>query len=285
MRVMLGTDGSPDAVLATDWLAHFPLPRESTIRIVSVVPALPSGVQPLREQHESLSAYARQVAEEAQAKLGPRSVDVRVLEGHVRVQLLEAAQAWEADVIVLGARGLSGLERALLGSVSLGVAREARCAVMIVKGTAKSVQRIVVGLDGSEDAGTALTFLTQLPLPAETDVVLVGVAEKIYFPRSAPGLVAERLRASVAQIEEEDKLRKQQVLLEAERLLKGKTRVQVKSLVGNPADEIVSTAATTRAQLVVLGNRGLGGVQRVLLGSVSERVLLQAECTVLIVKQ
>lgn len=285
MRVMLGTDGSPDAVLATEWLAHFPLPPQTTIRIVSIVPRLPSAVQPFPEQHEALHAYARQVAEEAQARLAPRSVDVRVLEGHVRAQVLEAAHDWGADLIILGARGLSGLERALLGSVSLGVAREARCAVMIVKGTAKTAQRIVVGLDGSEDSHNALTFLTTLPLPAETDVVLVGVAEKIYFPRTTPGLVAESLRASVAQMEEEDKLRRQQALAEAERMLKGKTRVQVKSVVGNPADEIVSTAATTRAQLVVLGNRGLAGVQRLLLGSVSERVLLQAECTVLIVKQ
>lgn len=285
MRVMLGTDGSPDAVLAADWLARFPLPPDALIRVVSVIPRLPSRVQPFADHDQTLQTHARQVAEEAHAKLGPRAVEVRVLEGQVRDQLLDAAADWGADLVVLGARGLSGLERALLGSVSLGIAREARCAVMIVKGAAKTLQRVVVGLDGSDESLAAIGFLAALPLPAETEVVLVGVAEKIHFPRSAPGLVAESLRASIAQLEEEDKARKHQALVEAERMLKGKARVQLKSVVGNPPDEIVNAAATTRAQLVVLGNRGLGGVQRVMLGSVSEHVLLHADCPVLIAKR
>jgi len=284
MRVLLGTDGSPDAVLATEWLAAFPVPPESSIRVVSVVPRLPSGAQSIMPHREALQAHARQVADSATRTLAPKSVEAHVVTGDVRAALLQAAEDWRAELIVLGARGLGGLERVLLGSVSLGIARDAPCAVMIVKGTARRLQRAVVGLDGSDSSRAALRFFAGLPLVPDTEVLLVGVAEKIYFPRSAPALIAEPLLATIAQIEAEEKARKQECLVEAERLLKGTTRVQLESVVGEPADEILRAAATSRAQLIVLGSRGLGGVQRVMLGSVSERVLLQAECAVLIVK-
>jgi nucleotide-binding universal stress UspA family protein len=282
MRVLVGTDGSPDAVRAADWLARFPVPAESQILVVSVLPHLGSRAA----EHESaIRAQASQVLEDARLKLAPRAVDVRLMEGSVRERLLQAAEDWKADLIALGARGLCGLERALLGSVSLSVAREARCAVMIVKGAAKALQRVVVGLDGSEHSRHALSFMASLPLAADTELVLVGVAEKTHLPRSAPSLVADQLRAFVAEVDEEERTRKQQILVDAEKTLNRRERVQLRSVVGNPPDEIVAVAKTTGAQLIVLGNRGMRRLQRLVLGSVSESVLLQSECTVMITKR
>ena len=279
MRVLLGTDGSPDAVRAADWLARFPLPAESQILVVSVLPHLGSRAA---EHENAMHAQARQVVEDARLKLAPGAVDVRLMEGGVRERLLQAAEEWKADLIVLGARGLGGVERALLGSVSLSVARDARCAVMIVKGAAKALQRVVVGLDGSEHSRHALSFMASLPLAADTELLLVGVAETTHLPRSAPTLVADQLRAFIAEIDEEEKTRKQQILVDAENTINRRGRVQLRSVVGNPPDEIVAVAKATGAQLIVLGSRGLGRLQRLVLGSVSESVLLQSECTVMI---
>jgi nucleotide-binding universal stress UspA family protein len=281
MRVLLGTDGSPDAVRAADWLARFPLPEESQILVVSVLPHLGSRAA---EHVHAIHAQARQVLEDARLKLAPRAVDVRLMEGGVREGLLQTAEEWKADLIVLGARGLSGVERALLGSVSLSVAREARCAVMVVKGAATALQRVVIALDGSEHSRHGLSFITSLPLAAETELLLVGVAEKTHFPRSAPSLVADELRAVIAEVDEEEKTRKQQILVDAENAIVPRGRVQIRSVVGNPPDEIVAVANTTSAQLIVLGSRGLGRLQRLVLGSVSERVLLQSERTVMITR-
>ena len=61
--------------------------------------------------------------------------------------------------------------------------------------------------------------------------------------------------------------------------------MRLESVVGNPPDEIVAVAKTTGAQLIVLGSRGIGRLQRLVLGSVSESVLLQSECTVMITKR
>jgi nucleotide-binding universal stress UspA family protein len=282
MRVLVGTDGSPDAVRAADWLARFPLSAESQILVVSVLPHLGSRAA---EHENAMHVQARQVLEDARLKLAPRVVDVRLIEGSVRERLLQTAEEWKADLIVLGARGLSGVERALLGSVSLSIAREAHCAVMIVKGAAQALQRVVVGLDGSEHSRHALSFTTSLPLEADTELLLVGVAEKTHLPRSAPSLVADQLRAFAAEVDEEEKTRKHQILVDAEKAINRKGRVQLRSVVGNPPDEIVAAAKTTGAQLVVLGSRGIGRLQRLVLGSVSESVLLQSECTVMITKR
>jgi nucleotide-binding universal stress UspA family protein len=232
-----------------------------------------------------MHAQARQVVEDARLTLAPRAVDVRLMEGAVRERLLQTAEEWKADLIVLGARGLSGVERAVLGSVSLGVARESHCAVVIVKGPAKALQRVVVGLDGSEQSRHALSFITSLPLAADTELLLVGVAEKTHLPRSAPGVVAHQLRAFVAEVDEEEKARKQQILVDAEKTINRRGPVQLRSVVGNPPDEIVAVAKATGAQLIVLGSRGIGRLQRLMLGSVSESVLLQSECTVMITKR
>jgi nucleotide-binding universal stress UspA family protein len=279
--VLLGTDGSPDAIRAADWLARFPVPAESQILVVSVLPHLGSRAA---EHENAMHAQGRQVVEDARLKLAPRAVDVRLMEGGVRERLLQTAEEWKADLIVLGARGLSGVERALLGSVSLSVAREARCAVMVVKGAAKALQRVVVALDGSEHSRHALSFMASLPLAADTELLLVGVAEKTYLPRSAPSLVADQLRAFIAEVDEEEKTRKHQILVDAEKAINRSGHVQLRSVVGNPPDEIVAVAKTTGAQLIVLGSRGVGRLQRLVLGSVSESVLLQSDCTVVITK-
>jgi nucleotide-binding universal stress UspA family protein len=281
MRVLLGTDGSPDALRAADWLAGFPLPAESQVLVVSVLPHMGSRAA---EHKNAMHTQARQVLEDARLTLAPRAVDGQLTEGGVRERLLQTAEEWNADLIVLGARGLSGVERALLGSVSLGVAREASCAVMIVKDAAKPLQRVVVGLDGSEHSRHALNFITSLPLTADTELVLVGVAEKTHLPRSAPRLVTDQLRAFIAEVDEEEKTRKQQILVDAEHTINRRGRVQLRTVVGNPPDEIVAVAKTTGAQLIALGSRGLGRLQRLVLGSVSEGVLLQTECTVIITK-
>jgi nucleotide-binding universal stress UspA family protein len=112
------------------------------------------------------------------------------------------------------------------------------------------------------------------------------------FVRSAvstePGevhLVADQLRAFIAEVDENEKTRTQQILVDAERTITRTGRVQVRSVVGNPRDEIVAVAKATGAQLIVLGSRGLGRLQRLVLGSVSEGVLLQSECTVMITRR
>ncbi len=288
MRVLLATDGSKDARAATRYLKEFPLPGNATIRVMTVV-TLPSSsldAPPVAAFNESLLAEGRRVVEEARALLGPRaSVDERVVQGGPKDEIARAAEAWPADLVVVGARGLGGVKGFLLGSVSETVARHVHCPVLVAKGRPRALSSVLVATDGSDGANEAVRFLLSLPLAKTVRVRLLSVVEPAPYPASAPGMIRAQLRAMITQLERERRANVEKVLDRAAQELKTKlTRVTRSMPTGHPARALVAAAASFDADLVVVGARGLGGIKRLLLGSVSERVLREARCSVLIVK-
>jgi nucleotide-binding universal stress UspA family protein len=141
----------------------------------------------------------------------------------------------------------------------------------------------VVALDGSENALNALRLFARWPKLADLTVRLVGVVEPLPFPRTAPKMIQARLQAAVAAAEAERRDVLQQAFAMARPLLPaGKITETLTS--GDPASEVLRIADENDVDLIVLGARGLGVVQRLLLGSVSEAVLHDAQCAVLIAK-
>lgn len=286
MRVLLATDGSPDAGAAAEWLAHFPLPEDARALAVSVafLPPSPITFPQLRELQAAVLAEAAAACESARAPLARRFkvVDTRVDEGEARERLLRVAEEWGPDLLAVGSRGLGGVARALLGSVSLALARHAACPVLVTRGEPRAIRRILVGVDGSPDAARALAFLGRLPLEPEAEVTLLAVAERVWIPTTVPGFVAETLRGAGAELDRRRGEELDGLLQRARGALGGGIRVTTLTTVGDPAHEIMALAEG--ADLVVVGSRGLGSVRRLVLGTVSERVLHGAPCPVLVVK-
>ena len=263
MRILLAIDGSKDAETATAFLKQLPLPPSTALRIMVVVtlPTFPLDVPPVREFKRSALEDVQRVIDDARASLAPRGfgIETDVAVGDAKEEIVRAAEEWEADLVVLGARGLGRIKRFLLGSVSLAVARHARCPVLVVKGRPRKLGSVLVAMDGSEDSFQAVRFLLSLPLPRPTKVSAVFTE-----PQAESGnKVLERAATQL-----DDKV----------------TRVTRSTATGNPADEIVATAAAHDTDLVLVGARGHGGMARLLLGSVSEKVLRDARGPVLIVK-
>src|SRR5215470_10406720 len=127
MRILLATDGSKDARVATAYLKELRLPAATTVRIIVAVtlPGFALDEPPMRELKRSVFEQARGLADEARAALAPcdLAVETDVVVGDPRAEILRAADEWRADLIVLGARGLGRIKRWLLGSVSLAVTR------------------------------------------------------------------------------------------------------------------------------------------------------------------
>lgn len=288
MRVLLATDGSKDARAAAEYLRDFPLPGDATIRVMTVVTLPPSAldVPPVAAFNESLLAEGRRVVEEARTLLGPRAaVEERVVQGNPKEEIVRAAEEWPADLVVVGGRGLGGVKGFLLGSVSQTVARHVHCPVLVVKGRARPLASVLIATDGSDGANEAIRFLLSLPLVRNTKVRLLSAVESTPYPASAPKMIRAQLKGMIAQLERERRAEVEKVLDRAARELKAKvTRLTRSMPTGHPAREIVAAAASFDADLVVVGARGLGGMKRLLLGSVSERVLHHARCPVLIVK-
>jgi nucleotide-binding universal stress UspA family protein len=259
MRVLFATDGSAGADAAAIWLSSFPLPADARALVLAVaqLPPSPLDIPPVREFHRALIDEARCVAGRSTAMLRERfaAIELRVVPGDPRHVIVDVAADWDADLIVLGARGLGAMGTALLGSVSLAVARHAPCPVLVVRPTVRPLHSVVVGFDGSPAAGRAARFVAGLPLPTEVSVRLISVVEPPRLPAAALEAVDRAAR------------------------LDGLTATHYVAE-GAPAQIL----AYTDADLIVLGARGLGTLRRLLLGSVSEQVLRHARCPVLIVR-
>ncbi len=290
MRVVLAADGSKDSRAAVAFLREMPLPVSTTVRIVAVVSlprfALDATSAPALKR--AVFDRAQDVGEAARVALMPRgfTIEISVAEGDPRAEIVREADDWKADLVVLGVRGLGGVKRFLLGSVSDAVARHVRCAVLVVKGPRRRLGSVLVAMDGSEDSFRAVRFLQSLALPRQTRVRLLSVVERLRYPTTAPQSVHGQLVRMLKELEAERRSELDKVLERAASQLNDTiTRVTRYTPTGDAAEEIVATAQDFDIDLVVVGARGLGGVARVLLGSVSEKVLHHARCPVLIVKE
>src|SRR5262249_5488590 len=136
------------------------------------------------------------------------------------------------------------------------------------------------------DSFLAVRFLQQLVLPPRTKVRLLSVVERLPYPTTAPRAIRGQLQGMIRELEAERRGELDKALERAAAQLDEKlTRVTRSTPTGPPADEIVAAANDYDADLVVVGARGRGGMERLLLGSVSEKVLRDARCPVLIVKE
>jgi nucleotide-binding universal stress UspA family protein len=147
MRVLLATDGSESAQLAAQSIAQRPWPTGTEVRILSVVefilptwqvtlepPIDAAEMEALREQAMKRSQDAIQSAGQAIADAGLKtSESISVLVATPKEVILDEANAWGADLIVLGSHGRRGITRFLLGSESEAVATHAKCSVEVVR--------------------------------------------------------------------------------------------------------------------------------------------------------
>jgi nucleotide-binding universal stress UspA family protein len=288
MRILLATDGSNEARAAAEWLRDFPLPADTSVLVVTVMHpgAVPAEVK------SSLEADAYEVVETARRIVAERfpNAEGKVLPGDPRTTILQLADEWRADVVAMGARGLGAFAGMVLGSVSSGVARHSKCSVLVTKGSPRNLRLAMAAVDGSSDALSALRTFCALPLPASLRVRLLAVAERPYYPSTAPGFVRPMISAAINDIIRERTTELEKLLVK----LEGECQMQTKGpkgpvfehqvVVGNPTSTVVEEVNRSQADLVVVGARGLGAFQRVLLGSVSESVMHNAACPILIVK-
>jgi nucleotide-binding universal stress UspA family protein len=136
--ILLATDGSRDAELARTTAVNLANSTNSELHLVTVVPGYPSYdvrkpevLEQLREQAEDiLNAQAAKVEREG-GKVAEKHL--RIAERYRAQQIVQVAEDIEAGLIVMGSRGLGGIRRALIGSVSDSVIRHAYCPVLVVR--------------------------------------------------------------------------------------------------------------------------------------------------------
>jgi nucleotide-binding universal stress UspA family protein len=294
LTVLLATDGSRQAQAALTLAASFPWVETARAHLVLARGGIPLGPWPadvwIAGMPEAPDQALEREISRARRLVRHRWPDMTVSATTTPPieAITEEARHRRMGVIVVGSRGLGFARRLMLGSVSRGVVRRAGCPVLVVKGRRRRIRRVVLATDGSPNASRALGFLlARLEPPAGARVKVVKVLEPV-LPRTRallPASVRRAVLASAASLNAERARRARREVAGAAVLLKRagwRARGVVRE--GVPLAELLQEVAASRADLLVVGARGTGGLERLLLGSVAEGVLDHSPVSVLLVK-
>lgn len=287
-KILLCADGSDQALHAAHLVARLAGGGTAQVDVVHVLdPIVASGTAGMVPEAVISGEVALQYAEEGQqailASIGKLLEQAHISHrshaefGHPVQRIHEIATEIQADLIVIGSRGLSAWPALLLGSVSEGVARHAPCPVLVVRGEPKGFERILIASDGSPCAGHAARAGMELAKECHADVTVLNVFQS---EASYPGVSRDNLDPEVYAPCVEKMIACQVEPFAREIGVLYRLCQQV----GHPAEALVEFAAKQDADLVVVGTRGLGGFKRLLMGSVSTSVLHHAHCSILVVR-
>ncbi len=285
-RILVATDFSEQAGRALDAAVALAVRTKAEVHLIHALEV----ALPLFEPYAVVLpadwiGEARRLAEQKLQK-AHAAVRAKGLTGTVHLgdvpaahAIAERAKALGADLVVIGTHGHTGLKHVLLGSVAERTVEYAPCAVWTVKGTAATTPRtIVVGNDFSEDGAEALRLAADWARGFGARLHIVH-ALQLPMPLIAPyevaipeGVIEGARREAQRQLEQ---AAKQASGLEV-----------TTELASTPAHAALVDAATRLpAELIVTGSRGLTGLKHALLGSVAERTLRYAPCSVLTVRK
>lgn len=257
-RILVATDGSETAQTALEKAAR--VASRCATELLIVTAFNPPNYD--KDVAEDVLAYAR----EAARRFGV-DAETEMQRGEPADVIVEIARRRRADAIVIGNQGMEKARRFRLGSIPEQVAHYAPCDLLIVNTGSEAeaaedgplvYPRMLVGTDGSPTATEAVRKAFELALLLRSAVTLLYVGDQI-----------------VGSI----------VLDDAARTLRlGRTEVETRVDKGDPADALSKVGARDGFGLVVVGNKGMQGPRRYLLGSVPNKVVHKTPTDVLIVK-
>ena len=268
-RIVAGTDGSPGASQALRWAARMAAGQGAEVVVMTGHHPADIGLPP--EQMELLQeAQARRLEEWSEAaELGDTSVRAVVVPGDPRPGILQLSEETDADLVVVGRSGTSAGPGPLhLGSLAEWLAHHADRPLAVVGGRVHlGVRSLLVGVDGSPGSRAALGWVADLASSTDVRVIAATVEQALieWTPATSP---KNWRRDSEEQVRSE---------LAADLTAAG-VEFEVLALSGiNAADALLQAAREERADLVVVGMRGLGGFTGLRIGGVALKVLHRAD--------
>ena len=299
MNILVATDGSDCARQAIQFLQGLPLPDDSHVTLLTVLVEdfFRGGDKPdlSAQQRDLLYETKQELREEGERLLEEQArhlrrngvrVDTLTRSGHAAEEIVLAARELSADLIVTGSHGLSGIKRFLLGSVSSHVLQYAPCSVLIVKQCLREAPdspdralRVLLAYDGSDPARRAVEFMAALPLGGHTHVRALNVLPMIKMFR-------QDINQRLSWVWQEKKLLAERALARITHEVRwGHPEIITELREGEDVSQVIlEAAARDQSDLIVLGHKGKGAIDRFLLGSVTSRVAHHAECSVLAVR-
>ncbi|HHY07928.1 MAG TPA: universal stress protein [Corynebacteriales bacterium] len=287
--IVVGVDGSPSSDLATRWAAREATARNLPLLLAAayVIPQFlyAEGMIPSKAIFNELEQDTQESIDQAAAIAQEINPDLEILqeirEGSPINMLLELSE--EADMVVVGSRGLGGIAGALLGSVSTSVIGHAKCPVVVLREddmyTDPEDGPVVVGVDGSKISELALEEAFKAAEAYGTGVIAVNAWLDRAVQSTLAGVNLSSREWQRAQEEQEKMLEESLAPVKA-----AYPNVKVKLVVHRESPEVSLAEEACKARLLVVGSHGRGGFAGMLLGSTSRALLRLAPCPLMVVR-
>jgi len=286
VRVLLATDGSEHSEGAVRFLTRFDFSKTDEIVVLHVISEIP--------YDDDYHAQIKKVIKRVAPKILKASADILKTvgaeistveeEGYPDTTIIEKAIDYDSDLIVMGARGVRGVELLFLGSATRSVSINSPKPVLVFKRPswkASGMMNVLFATDGSEIACDAGRFAATLPLPADTEVTVMHVSPS--FISDIPGKymkeIGEQLTGKPSTYDNSERIFEQ-----ARTFLGGRfNKIDYLLRIGDPSRETLEMERTLAPDMIVVGCRGLRGIKG-MMGSVSRRLLGRSESSILIGK-
>jgi nucleotide-binding universal stress UspA family protein len=266
-KLMVCTDGSDEgqnAVAITLELAQACGSQVFAVQVLEVVPEFQAVAPNLRATLAKEVQKNMAEIEAAAAKLGVALKPV-VTESHLaHAAIVTVAEEIRPDLIIMGRCGKTALARILMGNVTARVIGHTRQNVLVVpRGGMVGFQRILVASDGSPYSAAAWDLALAMAKQAASRLIGVAVAPEEGDIPEAKAIIHRMLTAA------------------------NRARLPLKGVCPQgvaPDEGIVQQAIKNEVDLIIMGSHGRTGLKKLLMGSVTERVIGQSPCPILVVK-
>ena len=308
MRVLVGVDGSSNSLATVAFVGRLLSVEHDEIILAYVAPPLPFLGDELDPgvATRAQGALSSAVFDEAVLRL-PGEWQSRVerveLSGSPGAGLLEAADQKGAELIAVGFRGTGLFEQFLLGSVSRAVVQTARVPVLVVKttggqesekiaGTPDGTFRALAAYDGSEFGERIAALTGKLTWPDGARGWVMTVVPPMFVHQLPDWMQPVQrdpdVQAMAEAWQKEYDLQLEQAVGDLKKYQATLPEIfrTTEPIVaqGHPAEQVLAMIARRKIDLTIVGSRGHGAVERLLVGSTSARVVNEAPCSVLIAR-
>jgi nucleotide-binding universal stress UspA family protein len=284
-KLLLATDGSQFGEGAIREAIQLAKKCSSKLSAISVIETNPEYATIAPQLLEKAEKAAREHLESVKAQAKKEGVDITtsILEGEDSYNYIsEEAAKNKISMIIMGRRGKTGLKRLVMGSTTARVIGHAPCNVLVVPRAAQvEFKNILVATDGSRHAAAAASEAIGIAKKSNGKLIVLAVVPSesmqpmdIVHSEMSRDIIAAKELSLAENSAKAVKAAAQKEGIAVEAFIMG----------GRPADAIVQTAKEKNVDVIMLGSHGKTGVDKLLMGSVAERVIVLASCAVLVVK-
>lgn len=278
-KILVAFDGSDSSRNALLQGIKFARSEQCWIKVVSVMPSYQGDIEltgvknikeALRGPSEKLLGEALQIASSERA-----SILTGLEEGEAHERIVHVAETENCDLIIMGKRGRNRFERSLLGSVTARVIGHSHKDIMVVpKGAALEWHNILLCIDGSRYSHAAAKHAISFSKSYGSDLAAISTVD-----------ITDEFFAEAPELH--DKLvEKHKGILEELRKEGEASGIKIKTFIreGDPSSKILELARTRNTGMIFMGSHGRTGIRRLLMGSVTEKVVGYSSCPVMVVR-